>query len=112
MEIVSIPLPGLVELIESGSSAGEIEAFLRPALAPYAGKLDAAVLGCTHYPLVAETIQKLLGENTALLDGAAGTAMQTKRRLEQAGLLENGSGGVIFESSNRGDFESRCRRYL
>ena len=112
MEIVSIPLPGLVELIESGSSAGEIEAFLRPTLAPYAGKLDAAVLGCTHYPLVAENIQKLLGEHTALLDGAAGTAMQTKRRLEQAGLLENGSGGVIFESSNRGDFESRCRRYL
>ena len=109
MEIVSIPLPGLVELIEKGQDP---EDFLAPLLQSYYGKLDAAVLGCTHYPLVAKTIQKLLGENTALLDGAAGTALQTKRRLEQAGLLEKGSGGVIFESSAGGDFEARCRKLL
>lgn len=109
MQIVSIPLPGLVERIEKGEDA---EDFLRPVLAPYAGKLDAAVLGCTHYPLVAETIQKLLGEKTVLLDGAAGTAQQTKRRLAAAGLLEEGEGCVVFESSAGGDFESRCKGLL
>lgn len=109
MEIVSIPLPGLVELIEKGQ---DTEDFLTPILQPYYGKLDAAVLGCTHYPLVAATIQKLLGENTALLDGAVGVALQTKRRLLAADLLEKGEGCVVFESSAEGDFESRCKGLL
>ena len=46
-----IPAPGLVELIESGHTDGpEVEALLSNILAPYVGKLDALVLGCTHYP--------------------------------------------------------------
>ncbi len=109
MEIVSIPLPGLVELIEKGQNP---ESFLRPILAPYQGKLDAVVLGCTHYPLVAPVIQRILGENTVLLDGAAGVAQQTRRRLQAADLLREGEGCTVFESSAGGDFESRCRELM
>ena len=109
MQITPIPLPGLVERIEKGEDP---EAFLQPILAQYKDKLDAVVLGCTHYPLVASTLQKLLGESTTLLDGAAGVAQQTKRRLLTADLLEEGEGCVIFESSAGGDFESRCKTFL
>jgi glutamate racemase len=72
---------------------------LKTILAPFVGKLDALVLGCTHYPFVKETLGKILGEKTLLLDGGAGTARQTKRCLEQADLLNPGPGSVTFENS-------------
>lgn len=100
MTVSPIPLPGLVELIEGGCPDAEIEAFLRPVLEPYAGKLDAVVLGCTHYPFAAGSIRKILGKNTAILDGGAGTARETKRRLAEAGLLHNGTGRVSLENSS------------
>lgn len=97
----TIPVPELVELVEAGKWDGpEVEALLRPALEPYAGKLDAVVLGCTHYPFAARTISKILGENTAVLDGGEGTARETKRRLTEAGLLEEGEGELQMENSS------------
>ena len=83
-----IEAPGLVELVEEGKeNSPEAEALLRKILSPYAGKLDALVLGCTHYPFAAEPISRILGEHTALLDGGDGTARETRRRLEAAELL-------------------------
>ena len=63
------------------------------------GKLDAVVLGCTHYPFAEKAISRVLGSGVALLDGGDGTARETRRRLEAAGLLENGSGQVVFTNS-------------
>ncbi len=98
--MVPILAPGLVELVEEGkANAPESEAILRPLLEPYIGKLDALVLGCTHYPFAAPTIAKILGSGTKLYDGGEGTAREAKRRLEAAGLLHRGSGKVIIENS-------------
>ena len=95
-----IPVPGLVELIEQGiAESPEAEALLRAVLSPWRGKLDALVLGCTHYPFARKTISRILGEGTELLDGSLGTARETKRRLEAAGLLRGGAGEVILEDS-------------
>ena len=95
-----IAAPGLVECIEAGKAdTEEAEALLRDILAPYVGKLDALVLGCTHYPFVKDTVARILGEKTALLDGGAGVARQTQRLLEQAGLLNEGEGSVTVENS-------------
>lgn len=96
-----IPAPGLVELIESGNAeSAEAYAMAEKLLAPYAGKLDALVLGCTHYPFAKKAITRALGEKTILLDGSEGTARQTRRRLEQAGLLYEGPGEVQMENSS------------
>ena len=101
VQVDLIPAPGLVELVESGKAdTPQAEALLRAILAPYAGKLDALVLGCTHYPFAAQTIQSVLGPDTVLLDGGEGTARQTKRCLEAAGLLHSGSGSVQIENSS------------
>ena len=98
--VEKIGAPGLVELIESGKAdSAETEELLKNILAPYVGKLDALVLGCTHYPFVKETLGRILGGKTLLLDGGAGTARQTKRCLEQADLLNPGPGSVTFENS-------------
>lgn len=97
--VSTIPVTGLVELIEAGGSMAEAEALLQPQLAPYAGNLDAVVLGCTHYPFAAEAISRLLGPDTVLLDGGEGTARETRRRLENAGLLSDGPGSIQMENS-------------
>jgi len=99
-EVFKIPAPGLVQLVEAGKAeAEEAEDLLRPILSPYVGKLDALVLGCTHYPFAAKAIRKILGEDVSLLDGGDGTARETKRRLKEAGLLEEGEGELQMINS-------------
>lgn len=98
--VTKIPMPGLVQLVEAGKTdSPEMEALLRSLLAPYIGKLDAVVLGCTHYPLAAKAISRVLGKTVVLLDGGEGTARETRRRLLSAGLLEEGRGELIVENS-------------
>ena len=96
-----IPAPGLVELVEQGKAeSAETEALLRQLLAPYLGRLDAIVLGCTHYPFVKDTVQRILGEGVKVLDGGEGTARQTKRLLEERGWLRQGTGWLKMENSS------------
>ena len=97
--IHKIPAPGLVELIESGKAdSPETDALLRRLFEPYP-EFDALVLGCTHYPFGAKAISRVLGEKVTLLDGGDGTARETRRRLQEAGLLRTGEGEVVIENS-------------
>ena len=99
--ITKIPAPGLVQLIEAGKSdTPETDALLHKILDPYVGKLDALVLGCTHYPFVSRRIGMVLGPETMLLHGGKGTARETKRRLEKADLLCDGAGSIQIISSD------------
>lgn len=100
--ITKIPAPGLVQLIEAGKVEGEeLEAFLHNLLHSYVGTLDALVLGCTHYPFAAEAIGKVLGPGVTLLEGGGGTAREARRRLREAGLLEEGTGEIVILNSAR-----------
>jgi glutamate racemase len=82
------PCPGLVEAIESNQSRALIRALLAERIAPLldAG-IDTLVLGCTHYPLVAEEIRALVGPDVVLLDTAEAVARELERRLSQERLL-------------------------
>ena len=102
-------IPELVEK-EKGDSP-EADALLAPVLGPWRGKLDALVLGCTHYPFAARAISAVLGERCRLFDGGVGTAQHTRRRLEAAGLLRQGEGEVIIEDSDP-EKEALCRALL
>ena len=99
--ITKIPAPGLVQLVEQGKvDHPETDALLHGILDPYVGKLDALVLGCTHYPFAAAAIGRVLGPEVRLLEGGGGTARETRRRLEKAGLLEQGPGEVKIINSS------------
>lgn len=84
-EIIPLPCPGLVEFVERGELEGKaLEDFLLNLYQPYLDKpIDAVVLGCTHYPLVKHTIQKVLGPDVKLFDGGAGTARETLRKIKE-----------------------------
>ena len=97
-EFIKLPAPKLVEFIESGDFDSEAEiAYLEEILSPYRGnKVDAVVLGCTHFPFARKNIQRILGDEVLVFDGGLGAARQTRRVLEGKGLL-NGKevGGTV-----------------
>ena len=100
LTVTRIPAPGLVQLVEQGKiDDPETRQLLEQILLPYKGKLDALVLGCTHYPFVKKAVAEVLGPEVALLDGGEGTARQTRNCLASADLLRDGEGNVQMENS-------------
>ena len=113
-QVYQIPAPQLVPLIEEGRVDTPImEQTLHGLLDPFADKMDALVLGCTHFPFASHAMERLLGPRVAVLDGGDGTARETLHRLEAADLLEKGPGQLILENSlGTQDILRRSRRML
>ena len=89
------PCNGLVELIEAGKiHTEECENLLRGYLTPLlTKKVDTIVLGCTHYPFLATTLQQLIAANTThnvtLMETALPVCLQLERQLVKFGLKNN-----------------------
>ena len=99
--VLRVHAPGAVELVEAGKcDTDEAVALMEKLLGGYAGKLDALVLGCTHYPFLKKAMGVVLGDRVELLDGGEGTARETRRRLLEAGLLWEDQGDLIVENSS------------
>lgn len=95
------PCAGLMEFAEAGELEGEkIEGYLEECFAPYRGmKLDAAVLGCTHYVFLKRAIGKAL-PGVPLVDGNEGTARRLQYLLSEGNMLrKEGGGSVSFMTS-------------
>lgn len=98
-EFITIPAPGVVELVEQGKAdSPEMDALLEKILSSHKGKLDGLVLGCTHYPFVKRAICRVLGE-LPLFDGGEGTARHCRALLADKSLLSEGPGSVEIENS-------------
>ncbi len=119
-DVIPLGAPGLMEFVERGEldSAG-LRKFLSELLAVYrvggSHQVDAVVLGCTHYPFVANVIGEVLGPEVAIFDGSLGTARELKRRLNEAGLANpsDHTGSVTFENSLPTEERMElCRRLL
>lgn len=101
-QVVKVPAPKLVELIEEGQTdSPAIYQYLEDLLAPYAGKAAGVVLGCTHFPFAKQAIQKILGPQAKVYDGAIGAAAEVKRQLASRDELNESSqpGKILFENS-------------
>lgn len=112
-----IPCVGLADIIEQGEKE-ELESYLNKTLSEYKGKAVNVVLGCTHYPLVKQSIKKVLGD-VEFFDGAIGVSKQLKRVLESDNLLsdskEKGKIEFIDSSPNektRKQKEERFYKFL
>ena len=51
--------------------------------------IDTLVLGCTHYPLLREVVQKVMGDGVQLVNPAVETARELKYLLEEQHLLSD-----------------------
>ncbi|MEZ4650700.1 MAG: glutamate racemase [Candidatus Eisenbacteria bacterium] len=79
VQVHSRPCPLFVPLAEEGWTEGEVpEKVAAEYLAPLlAAGIDTLILGCTHYPLLEVTIQKVAGDGVTLID----TAVETVREV-------------------------------
>lgn len=48
--------------------------------------VDTLVLGCTHYPLLSETIQEIMGKNVTLIDSGYAASLQVENHLKGRGI--------------------------
>lgn len=97
---VRVPCPGLMELVEAEDETGA-RRYLEEMFARFdTERVDAVVLGCTHYVFLKDMIRVLLPERTVITDGNEGTARQLRRVLARKNLLrESGQGSVELETS-------------
>jgi glutamate racemase len=81
IELLTQPSPGLVEQVERGDLDGpETERLLQLYTEPMLARgADTIVLGCTHYPFLRETLQRIVGPAVTLIDTGAAVARQTAR---------------------------------
>ena len=77
---------GLADIIEKADNE-EISKYLETHIGEYKGKVKNVVLGCTHYPLIQEQIDKVLGGNIQFFNGAERLAVYLKDVLSEKGLL-------------------------
>ena len=99
-EILPVPCPDLVPLIESGHTRAD-DPLLLDAARRYAAPLrgaSAVLLGCTHYGIVEEALRLFLDPETVLVSAAACGAGAVADYLEENDL-RGGSGEELFLAS-------------
>ena len=113
--VISLPCPGLMEFVERGELSGPaLNTYFDGLFAPYAKeKVEAVVLGCTHYSFLKKSIAAYF-PCVPLLDGNEGTVRQLRRRLEAQGLLapKDEKGGVELLSSGGEEPIARMKALL
>jgi glutamate racemase len=77
--------PGWVEQVEQADLlSAQTEALLRQHVEPLLAQgADILVLGCTHYPFLRDTIQRIAGTGVTLMDPAEAVARELVRRLSE-----------------------------
>ena len=75
--------PGWVEAVEMADlDSPRTQALLRQFVEPLISEgADTFVLGCTHYPFLRGALQRIVGEQVALIDPAVAVATELTRRL-------------------------------
>ncbi|MGA8796057.1 MAG: glutamate racemase [Candidatus Cybelea sp.] len=97
IDVVEVPAPALVPLVEAGATEGQRP---RAAVAEVCGHLpldlDALVFGCTHYPVLESHFRAVLGDGIALIDPAF---TQAERTADLLGSRVQGSGSTEYTTS-------------
>lgn len=85
---------GFVELVESGDlDSPHAEKVVRASVEPLTSAgADIIVLGCTHYPFLRQTIQKVAGPDVTVIDPAPAAAKHLVNVMRENGLLQETEG--------------------
>lgn len=119
--VVQKPAPLLVPIIEEGRDGNDplVELALRQYLAPLLGRgIQVLVLGCTHYPLLRDAIERAVPTGVSVIDSAERCAEDVARRLASAGTLADTSGAPpndwlrCFVTDDAPRFQRLAERFL
>jgi len=105
VEVVSKACPAFVPLVENGHfRSAETRQVVFENLAPLTSRsLDCLILGCTHYPFLAETISEAMGPNVTLISSADETAREISTILHENNQLAGNGFSPIHQFFCSGD---------
>jgi glutamate racemase len=108
LDVIEVAAPDLAPFIQDGSLFDEeTMAMARSYCAPLKeADVDTLILGCTHYPLVAPMLQRILGRDVRLVTGGHAVAAAVQRTLEGAELDRPDGGEGSYEFLCTGDAEA------
>ena len=88
--VTSLECPKFVPLVESNQTDSPIaKKVVAQTLQPLMGKeFDTLILGCTHYPLLRQRIQAVVGPQVTLIDSGAETVSSVSALLDYCKLSE------------------------
>lgn len=92
------------QLVDTPEAARIAESYLEPLRQE---QVDTLILGCTHYPLMQDVIQGVMGSRVTLVNSAEYTALAAQEILAAQGLANTRDRGWqrFFVSGEAGNFE-------
>jgi glutamate racemase len=108
LELISIACPDLAPIIQSGFPfERQVVDVVRSYCEPLrTAGVDTVILGCTHYPLVAPMLQRILGRGVRLIASSTAAALAVESSLERSGLASPRSGEGAYRFLCTGDESS------
>jgi glutamate racemase len=108
LEVTEVEAPDLAPFIQDGSPFDEsvlemARAYCEPLKR---AEVDTLILGCTHYPLVAPMLQRVLGRDVRLVSGGHAVAAAVQRTLVGQGLAREADGEGEYRFLCTGDVDS------
>jgi glutamate racemase len=93
LTVTEVEAPDLAAVIQRGFPFDEgvvemVRAYCEPLKR---AEVDTVILGCTHYPLVAPMLQRILGRDVRLVTAGHAIAATAQRALAEAGLEKGGN---------------------
>jgi glutamate racemase len=108
VHLESVACRDLASIIEAGSPfENDVLELVRGYCAPLrAAEVDEVILGCTHYPLIAPMLQRIVGRRVRLVTSGAGVARSVERALAARDLLNPRPGEGDYRFQCTGDVET------
>lgn len=105
-EVIGQACPKFTLLVEAGKTSGpEVDEAVKGYLKTFEGTgIDTLVLGCTHYPVLLETIERYIGPGVTVVDPAVEAVAEAKSLLEAKGLVAD-PGSPVYNFYTSGDPE-------
>ena len=108
LTVTEVEAPDLAAVIQRGFpfEQGVVE-MVRSYCEPLKrAEVDTVILGCTHYPLVAPMLQRVLGRDVRLVSAGHAIAATAQRVLEESGLEKGGKEEGAYRFLCTGDADS------
>jgi glutamate racemase len=108
LDVTEVAATDLAPMIQAGSQFDEgvvetARSYCRPL---HEANVDTVILGCTHYPLVAPMLQRILGRDVRLVTAGHAVAAAAQRVLEGRELQALGDGEGDYRFLCTADVES------
>lgn len=106
IKVKGLACPSFVPMVEKGILSGlEAKLVVEESIKPLKNveKMDVLILGCTHYPLLKNTIQEVIGKEVNIISSSEETARETSALLDVHNILNVTEDNPVHEFYTTGE---------